>query len=113
MDQKFSSLKKEFDEYLQEIKTTTIYNDYIHAKKVLVECEQANYIMNQIKETQKAVKSCNKNNIDDLAKELEMRLEKLLDEYDLLFEVVQFNYAYEKLYELVSELKIELENRIN
>lgn len=113
MEAKFKELTKQFDQYILEIKNTKEYKDYVHAKKVLVEYDTANEIMNQVKELQKAKHSCEKNEQVELVEDIEKALASFNHKYDLLFEVVQFNMAYDNLVELVNQIKYNIEENLN
>ncbi len=113
MEAKFSELRQQFDKYIQEVKNTKEYSDYQYAKDALKNCEQATYILNQIKELQQAKHSCKVNGEGILVNEIENELENFNNKYDMLLEVVQFNIAYDNLVNLVSKIKDSIENHLH
>ncbi|MFV0424901.1 MAG: YlbF family regulator [Bacilli bacterium] len=113
MEQELNNLKKQFDTYINLIKNSKAYIDYFDAKNMLENSSEASKIINTIKDLQQAKNICKKNKQADLVIKIEKDLEKLNNQYDLLFEVVNFNIAYEKLVELVEEIKFNIEQSIN
>lgn len=113
MDQELSNLENQFNSIIDDIKNSVEYTNYVNAKNILDSCSEASTIIGKIKELQKARNNCKHAKQDDLVKELTIEIDKLHLKYDLLFEVAQFNEAYEVLYNKVEKIKIAIENQIN
>ncbi len=113
MEQELNSLHEQFDKIIDDLKLTSEYTNYVKAKTILEACDEATAILNQIKDLQKARNSCKNANETSLVKELTTQIDKLHDSYDQIFEVAQFNYAYEQLSQKVNQIKIAIENQIN
>ncbi len=99
-----------FDKKLAELSTSKCYLNYLQAKNILDECEEANNLLKKIKELQKIKRNLKD---DDLKDDVNEELDKLHEEYDCLFEVAQFNHFYDIFYQTISEIKFDIENIIN
>lgn len=113
MEQELNNLKNQFDLYINDIKNSEIYINYITAKKQLEQCSEATAVLDNIKELTKAKHQCTNANEIVLVKKIEEDIENLHLKYDLIFEVVQFNYAYEQLVEVVNTIKYNIETQMN
>ncbi|MFV0499393.1 MAG: YlbF family regulator [Bacilli bacterium] len=110
MEEKFKKLKSEFDAYIEEIKDSQVYTNYINSKANLQNCSKANDIVKTIKELQQIKMQYKSNNISDIISNIENDIETLYQQYDLLFEVIHFNKAYDELSLVVNQIKYKLEN---
>ncbi len=113
MEQELNNLSIQFDEIISELKKSEEYNDYVKAKLILENCVEANDILNNIKDLQKARNNCRAAKEKKLVEELSNQIENLHIKYDKIFEVSQFNYAYEKFFKKVEAIKTAIENQIN
>ncbi len=113
MEQELSKLHTQFDEIIEDLKKSFEYQNYLKAKKILCDCKQATETLNEIKKLQQARMSCKQNNQKQLVNELTQQIENLHHQYDRIFEVAQFNLAYEIFYKKVEKIKFEIEKQLN
>lgn len=111
MELELNNLKEQFDETIKLIKNTEEYLNYQNAKQILLSSEKAEYILSKIKELQKSRLQCKKKGELALVEEISEAINTLHTEYDLLFEVSQFNSSYEELKRIITPIKEEIENK--
>ncbi len=109
MDQSLNEFKVSFDIYIENFKKSSIYTNYIKSKELLDNCVQASDILEEIKSLQKL-----RNKIaGDVKNDITVKIDKLHDDYDEIFEVAQFNHCYEKMRKALEEIKFIIEDIIN